>query len=863
MAVHGAEPVSVSVLPFNVYSQEDLDYLKQGIQEMLNGQLGDYGVQIVSQDQVKRILSGITGLMDEETAKKLGRILGADYIIYGGLTKIGPHFSLDALVVDAAGVKKTIRIFVQGEGLENLLPTIKQLALKVALQVTGQQKIDRIEITGNERIEADAIQAALESKVGDIYSPTRISSDLRRIYAMNYFEDVKVDVEDTPAGKIIKYIVEEKASIHVIDIRGNNMLKEKDLLEVLGYPLYSIVDDKKVLDSVENLKELYREKGYYNAEISHTIEDIGPKRVAVRYKIKENKKIYIKEIAFEGNKGISSDDLLDLMETREKGIFSWLTDSGKLNRNELDKDMTKIVAYYHNNGYIKVQVGEPEVKVETTGLYIRISVSEGPQYRIGRVFLEGDLIIPEEEILARVKIDEEKIYNREIIQKDLEAIRMIYNAHGYAYAVIIPLITENDETLTVDIGYRATKNSLVYFERIEIAGNTRTREKVIRRELAVNEQELFSLDKLRLSMMNLHRLGYFEDIDIAQSKGSADDKMNIRVEVKEQPTGAFSFGVGWSSFNKFFTTAQISQNNLFGRGQQVTFQGTFGQMETEYRLSFIEPWLFDIPLTSSLSLYNTSTSYDLYDKYSNGASIGASYPILPFVRLSGTYRYDDSDIKNVAEDASQVFQALAGRNTLSSLTTTLKRDTRNRYYNPTAGSNNSFAIEYAGGLLGGDAAFTKYIFNSGWFFPLWAQHVFFVRGKAGWIQDRPGGILPTYEKFFLGGMNSLRGYGWGTVSPVDPETGDRIGGEKMVLFNLEYIFPLSKEQGLVGVIFYDAGNAFTADDDVDLGTLRKSYGFGLRYYSPLGPMRLEYGRVIDPRPGDDKDNWEFTIGTFF
>ncbi|MBW2052755.1 MAG: outer membrane protein assembly factor BamA [Deltaproteobacteria bacterium] len=860
-----AETVKVGVLPFTVYGKEDLNYLRKGIQEMLTGQFLDHGVETATKADIRQAL-GARELVEvsEQIARKFGKALNVDYIIYGSLTKIGRSISLDARIVDTLGLKRTGSVFVQGEGLENLAALIKDLAVKATFKITGRQKLSKIIISGNKRIESDAIKTVLKSKEGDIFSKTKISDDLKSIYRMNYFEDVKVEVEDSEEGKIVHFTVDEKPSIRQIEFVGVRRVEEKDLREVLGYSLYSIQDTKKIVDSVENIKEVYREKGYYNAEVIYKIENIGPKMVGIRYGIKERGRVYIKRIDFKGNENVNRKKLLDLMETKEKGFFTWLTDAGILKRDDLKEDISKILTYYYNHGYIKVQVADPFVEVEEDEMVVTIQINEGPQYKVGKVSFTGDLIEPEEKLFSLIEIDKQAFFNREIIRKDMTEINSLYSSHGYAFALVSPLIREHEDTLSVDITYKITKNQLVYIERIEITGNTKTRDKVIRRQFKINEGDLFSKEKLKKSAMNLNRLGYFKDIKFSQTKGSADNKQNVKIKVEEQPTGAFSIGAGYSSYNKVFGIFSVSQNNLFGKGQKLVLEGSVGDKITEYSMSFTEPWLFDIPLSAGISIYDRTQKYTDYDKDAIGGIIGLGYPIMEYVGLSGRYKYEDAVIENIDEDASVTLETMEGRWKTSSITVALRRDTRNRFFNPSSGSDNSITVEYAGGFLGGTSYFNKYVLNSGWFFPLpWGEHVFFARGKFGFLEGRAGGKVPIFENFVLGGMNSLRGFKWGSIGPLDPATNTVLGGEKMVLFNFEYIFPLIKDAGLMGVVFFDTGNAYRSDENIDFSSLRKSAGAGIRFFSPLGPLRLEWGYVLDPKPGEQTSSWEFSIGSFF
>jgi outer membrane protein insertion porin family len=416
------------------------------------------------------------------------------------------------------------------------------------------------------------------------------------------------------------------------------------------------------------------------------------------------------------------------------------------------------------------------------------------------------------------------------------------------------------------------KGPLVYFEKIIISGNTQTRDKVIRRELKVYEQELFSGRRLKRGVRDLYRLEFFEDIKVDTTKGSADDKVLLKIDVTEKPTGAFSFGGGYSSMEGAFIMASISQRNLFGRSQILSLRAQLGGESTTYTLSFTEPWLFDIPLSAGFDFYDTSRDYYTYDKDSFGGTVRLGYPVFDYTRASVSYNYDRARIKNVEHDAPRSVREMTGENIGHTVTTVLRRDSRDRLFNPTEGSNNSIMVEHAGRPMGGDIGFTKYVADSGWYIPLFWDTVGLLHGRIGYIGDYSADYkVPDWERFYLGGMNSVRGYDWRDISPreTDPVTGEesRIGGNKMVQFNLELILPLAREAGLMGVLFYDLGNAYDDGERIDLGELRRSVGYGFRWYSPIGPIRLEYGYILetDERGDGEKGDgrWEFTMGTAF
>jgi outer membrane protein insertion porin family len=327
-------------------------------------------------------------------------------------------------------------------------------------------------------------------------------------------------------------------------------------------------------------------------------------------------------------------------------------------------------------------------------------------------------------------------------------------------------------------------------------------------------------------------------------------------------TGSFSMGVGYSAADQFSVMGQISQRNLFGRGQRLSLDAYLSTRNTRYNLAFVEPWLFDIPLSAGVNLYNWIREYDEYNKDSFGGSFDLGYLIWgDYTRGYLTYTYDDANVSDVKPNAPDPIKNSEGQNTTSSLRFTLRRDSRDQLFNTNKGSLNSFSVEYAGGPLGGTSQFTRYLAGSGWYFPLFWDTTFFINGKLGYIQEH--GKVPDYEKFYLGGINSIRGFKYYSIGVIDPVTGNKYGGDKMVQFNLEYIFPVVPKAGVKGVLFFDTGNVYTKDDTVDPSTFKKTVGAGVRWYSPMGPLRLEWGYNIDPKPGEDTSNWDFSIGTFF
>lgn len=774
--------------------------------------------------------------------------------------------------------------------MEGIQPIGREGILTEEDREADSSYITSVHVEGNQRIETEAILAVITTRKGDRLDYDQLDRDLRDIYRMKYFKDVKIDIKDGLEGKAVSFIVSEKPSIGEVVFDGNSKKKDEDLKEEVGINLYSILDDNEISQSINRLKDYYREKGYFNAEIKADLEPLPNNEVRVKYQVVENDKVYITKIEFLGNNKFDDDDLKDVMKSSEKGFFSWITDSGFLNEKMLEYDVHMITTFYHNNGYINAKVGEPDITFNDKGITITLEIEEGEQYSVSNVSVAGDLIMSEDAFLAQVLIGREGVFNREVLRNDILALKDIYVDAGFAYAEVSPRTKQDNEKHFVDITYVISKGPKVRFERINVIGNTITRDKVIRRELKAIEGGNFSGGALRDGTENLKRLGFFEDVEMLTRKGSTDDTMVLDVKVKEQSTGSFSVGAGYSSENSIFATFQISQSNLFGRGQKLQASASLGGVSSNFNISFTEPWLFDTRLSGTFTLYRSKQEYDNYtidntnvDEYSKksfGGRLGVGFPldkIDEFTRGSLLYTYDDTDISNVPFDASYAWKDMEGRNKTISITASVFRDTRDEPWNTTKGSYNSLSFEFAGRFLGGDIEFNKLRATSGWFFPFWWDTVFLVRGNFGFIGDKgeaekpqtpseylsyDGISVPVYQRFRIGGLNSVRGFEAGSISPYDEVFKEYTGGLSMMYYNFEFRFPLLKSQGITGLVFFDTGNVWE-NHAYDFGDLRQSVGGGIRWYSPMGPLRIEYGKNLDPEDWEDSGKWEFSIGGGF
>jgi len=847
---------SVVILPFEIHSKTDATQLQNQIASSLaNELLKAESIRIVEKKEFEELIKG--KIIDKELAVGVGKDTGADFVITGSLTRIGNLISTDVRVMDVGRKKFSHSIYAQGMGMENIGALASKLSEEILLKTLSDQKIAKVEFQGNKRVEGSAIYNILTNTKGKLFSKKKLSSDIKAIYKMGYFRDVKADVTDSPEGKIIRFTLREMPMITQIEIHGNDDIDRDDIEEELSIEPKQLLNLDNVKSDTENIKKLYKKEGYLNAEATYKIEE-SDKAVRVIFTIKENKRIYIKKITFEGNKAYTTDDLRDMIDISEWGIFHFLTDSGLLDEEKLKQGIDKLTAFYHNNGYINARIAAPEITHDEKWIYVKIAVTEGKQFGVGAVKITGDtLTIDRSELLEKLKINKKDYFDRESIVKDVDYLTETCNNEGYAYANVVPQTVPDEKKQKVDVTYKVDKGSLVYINRISIIGNTKTRDKVIRRQLAITEGDLYNRQKLKSSYMRLTQLRYFSEIDFKTGKGPREELMDVNIEIAEKATGMFSIGAGYSAQDKATVMARISQQNLFGRGQTLNLSASIGSSSTRYELSFIEPWLFDLPLWSKFNVWKMEREYDSYDLDTTGTGFTLGYPLWERVRGYIGYEYSDQNVKNVETTASQYIKDQEGNTTSSGVTVSLSRNTTDDWMFPSKGSKNRISVEHKGTILQGDTSFTKYNASSSWFFPLPLDNVFGMRGRAGYMHGNEGKEIPVFDRFYLGGMNSLRGLR--SVGPKD-SAGDAIGGKTMVNFNAEIIFPLIKDAGMKGVVFFDTGNAW--ESGYHLGDMRKTAGLGVRWYSPIGPLRLEWGHVLDRKDDEASNRWEFTIGMF-
>ena len=755
------------------------------------------------------------------------------------------------------------------------LPTILVSLILFSHIVFAEQQpgleITEITVSGNKRVETELIDLNIKTKPGDIYNLEKLRDDLKNVYRLGYFENVYLETEEENGKIHVFFVLDEKPVIIDLRLSGNDKVKEKDLNTVLTIREGEIIDLKKVDTSLDGIRNLYSQKGFVGTKVDYEIEPEGDGTVTLTYNISEGKTAYIKKVTFVGNDNIPAKEIKSRIYSRTKTRFSFITKKGLYNVVEIERDRDRIRGVYLDNGYLDAKISSPEIQYleDKKGYGITFKIEEGPQYSIETVSFEGDFVEQPETLENVLQLKPGDVFSSSKLSGDIERLTTFFGDQGFAFANVAPFFALNREEFLVQINYKIERGNEVYVRYIDIAGNIHTRDQVIRREIYQQEQSLYNATKIDAIRPRVTRLGFFEnDVQVNQDRvEGTEDLIDVLVKVKEKSTGFFSVAGGFSSVETFIFAGQIQESNLFGYGKRLTLDAQIGGVTQTLSLNYSDPnfrgsdYTFDI-----IAFYNDREFRD-FDRRAWGGTVGFGKRIYRDLGTRFAYRYEKLDISNVDRDARLIITE--GVNTISSFVFSLIWDTRNNLLDPTSGNITRTSIEYAG-PFGGDTDFIKYTVSSRYWYPLFFGTFVTVRGLYGIIDLKDtGDDLVVGERFFLGGPNSLRGFAFRRVGPrVPTEDGDFviIGGVQQLLFSVDYIFPILQSAGLRGVIFYDVGNAFNDGEKLTLNPsdLRNDVGAGVRWLSPLGPLRLEVGIPIGERlPDEDSFEVQFTIGSLF
>lgn len=762
--------------------------------------------------------------------------------------------------------------------------------------------VEAIKIVGNKKIEKDAVIQKLTNQTGTTLDELAVRDEVKKLFATGYFQDIEVSANaGTKGGVILTYKVVEKPSVSAVEYKGNSEIDDDELSELTKIKVFEIIDYAKITHGVADILKAYEEKGYFLAKVKYRVEDDSRNGVKIIFDITENDRVLVKRISFIGNGEVPASDIKARMQTREGGFFSFVSGSGTYKQDAFEQDIQLISFLYFNKGYVKAKVSRPEVTVtpDKKGIYITIRVEEGEQYHTGEVSFSGDLLFTTEELTDTATIDGTDVFVYETVQTDIKAFTAKYGDLGYAYTNVIPRTFIRDEDKKVDIVYDFDKGKKVYFGTINVVGNSRTRDKVVRRQLRIGEGELYNETKKRESLANIRRLGFFEQVQFnTKTPEGRDDLMDIDIVVKERNTGSFQLGAGYSSFSGPIFNAQLNQQNFLGKGQNVGLQINYSKIQKSYRLNFTDPYYNDTLWSVGTDLYrNDNNIPGLYRQKVEGGAFRIGHPIW------GRYFYGfirakiDDTVLNMTPgiNATDRLVPSSAEGMTRSITASVEYDKRNDRFNPTKGIHTSASYEVAG--IGGGLTYQKADAYFRFYHNLFWNLIFRTNLAYGIVQGPKNRPIPFTKRYRLGGPFNMRGFNFSQVgrtefsdevynyqagnppfdgsnanlptnsNPVSDELAKQraqvvVGGTQQVLAMFELVFPLVKDAGIRGVTFYDVG---LADNEIIGRNFRRDYGFGIRWFSPIGPLRFEWGIPVERRYPfrEQASKFNFAIGTPF
>lgn len=895
LAANAGQP-TVLVLPFQANAGPDMPDASRDVPQLIITNLEQNGLRAVPLSRATGLLRASHGeTIDLAAARRLGRQAGADLVIYGNFNQLGDGFTMETRlvpvdkgeVVPAAFERQSL--LALGECASALASRASSMMAQPAAAApqpapaasgTGLVPMGApaaatggladVQVRGMNVLDPDTVLMRLTIRKGDTPDANAINEEVKRIWDMGYFSDVQASLE----GNVLVFTVVEKPRIDNIIVEGSHEVDAEDVIAAMGTKPGSVLNEQMLSDDLQKIAELYRKDGFYLAKANYRLQDRPGGRGAVLIiTVNEGNKLYIKEVDIEGIKELDKDDMDKYLALKPRGLFSWLTGSGVLKEEYLERDTNAIAAYGLNQGFIDIQVSAPEVEYKPDGIYVKFIVHEGPRYTVRDVKFAGDIIDSEDKMLEVVQMDDWKkdndYFSLTVMQEDSKRLTDFYADYGYAFAEVdTKLIKAEDGSPQVDVGYLVDKKQKVFIRRLSVEGNTKTRDNVILREMRLGDGDMYEGAKLRRSTERLNRLRYFSAVDMELVPTGNEDEVDLKVKVKETNTGALMGGIGYSTYYDVGVTASIMERNLFGRGYWLQLQGFFSWRRTSGVLSFTNPRLYDTDLSVGNDLYYTHDYWDDFTKDTIGDTIRASYPIGEYTTVGLAYRLERYELYDVDDDASPYISDYKGTNWTSALSGRILRDTTDQRDRPTRGTIARLWGEYGGGILGGTDNFIKAVADWQGFWSFNPENTFHVRARVGGVFQNGDDPVPVFERFWLGGMDSIRGYSYSDLSPRDYKyDGEQIGGDRMGVLNVEYIWTFQKDMGLAIVPFFDAGfniDQKTMGDELDKYIVA-SAGLELRWRSPMGDLRIAYGiPLVQDYDGErEQGRLEFSMGQFF
>ena len=752
--------------------------------------------------------------------------------------------------------------------------------------------VDRIVLKGNRKNADEDLLYYIKQKSGAPLSLDVVSEDVKRLYKMKLYDDIQVDLDVVDGQNVLTYIFVEKPSVASVAFSGNDEIDTDDLQEKIDLRIATPLDIDKINENVAKIKAHYDSEGYFLAEVTSEIRAREDGDKDIIFHIREYDKVKIKRITILGNKALTDDDIKAHIFTREASLLGMLSGAGEYKEEEFKRDIQRISAWYSENGYPDAHVTDSQVQLseDRSSMYITFKVEEGEYTTIGNVDLAGDFEDDEAKLRELISIQNGQAFKLSQLFEDVKRIQDYYGDRGFAYAQIEPRRRVGEQPNTIDIAYDINPGEPVSIGKILISGNQKTEDKVIRREILVQEGAPYHGSRIRMSEAMIQRTGYFEKVSVTTQASKIPNTIDVLVEVTERSTGQFQIGAGFSSSESFIGTLQVSYDNFLGRGHFLSAQGTISKLRQLFNVQFFDPYFLDSHWRFRISVFNYEYVYTDFTRDSYGGTLGFGYPITRDLVLDLTYTIENVDVSTGTFGSKQRgLGSLLDGGLTSALNATLTWDKRNNRLIPTDGFMLQGSIDVADEYIGSENEYIRFMGRARAYIPIVWDIILKFNLELGYIANwnAPGKEVPIFKRFFVGGPNSVRGFDRSSLGPsrsfttnlTDPTsslTNFEIGGNKEIVFNAELEIPILKSMNISGVVFFDMGNAYNEDQDLSLkidwfadtdeekdSVMRSSMGFGFRWMSPMGLLRFEWGFPLAPKKNEESVVFEFSIGNAF
>ena len=744
-------------------------------------------------------------------------------------------------------------------------------AADAAAQAFPSFVVKDIRVEGLQRTEPGTIFSYLPIKVGETMTVEKAQAALRALYATGFFADVRLEAE----GEVLVIFVQERPAIAQIDFSGVSEFEPEVLRKVLREQglAEGRIFDRSVLDAAEQeFKRQYLARGLYGAEVQTTVTPLERNRVGINIAVSEGEVARIRGINIVGAEAFSEKELLDEFVLRTPGWLTWYTKHDRYARDKLAADLETLRSYYQNRGYLDFNIASTQVSItpDRRDIYITINVDEGERYTVAGVDLSGQMLVPREELEKLVQLKPGDVFSREKLTASTKAIADRLGNDGYAFANANAIPTLDKEKRTVAFNIVIDPGRRVYVRRIDVAGNARTRDEVVRREMRQLEGAFYDASKIQLSRRRIDRTGFFTEVTVdTQPVEGNPDQVDVTYTVAERPTGALLLGAGFSSVEQFALSASIRQSNAFGSGKFVSATVNTGRVSTVYALSYHDPYYTIDGVSQGFDVYKreidaSSLSVGPYRSDALGGGIKFGYPVSEVTTVDVGLSLESVELTTFTNSPISYLEFVnefGNKYRYGAVSAGWQRDTRDSVLLPTSGS----FTRVSGELAAGDLRYYRLNFQQQWYRPLSRDYAILLRGDLGYADGIGEQPLPFFKAYFLGGPDSVRGYEAFSLGPRDA-LDNAIGGSTKVAGGAEFIFPVpgaAREQSLRLAAFLDGGQVYGRGAKVELGELRYSAGVGLAWLSPLGPMRLSFAQPLNAKPEDEIQRIQFTFGTAF